>query len=185
MRQLSARRRRRLTSQSPTVCSLFSLRRQIFCVFMSAQFVVFVHAEENLFAVWESVACVQKKKKWLLWVQSMTSCLIRMRVGGCRLPRPSLRRMYSLNCEESTPPPHEPVIQNPLCCNRSNTCSHTKTTATWKWDSRHFLQRGVEVKSNVCSHYSALSFLDHHLHLVDNYDVTFSPKEEVWLCAPK
>lgn len=63
----------------------------------------------------------------LLCVQSMSSCLIRMRVGGCLLPRPSLRKMYSLNWEESTPPPHEPVIQNPLCCNRSNTCSHTQT----------------------------------------------------------
>lgn len=50
-------------------------------------------------------------------VQSLNSSLI-------WLALPHLHRMYSLNREESTPPPHEHVIQKPLCCNRSSTCSH-------------------------------------------------------------
>lgn len=86
-------------------------------------------------------------------VQSLSSSLIRIRVGGCRLPKPSLRRMYSLNWEESTPPPHEHVIQNPLCCNRSNTCSHTHTKQqqTQEWDliCRHFLHWSAEVNSTA------------------------------------
>lgn len=86
-------------------------------------------------------------------VQSLSSSLIGIRVGGCRLPKPSLRRMYSLNWEESTPPPHEHVIQNPLCCNRSNTCSHTHTKQqqTQEWDliCRHFLHWSAEVNSTA------------------------------------
>lgn len=109
-----------------------------FCGFMSGPFGSFFHREMKLFSVCEIwpntgteqlLVCQQKwRLLWLcLWVHSTSSCLMRMRVGGCRLPRPSRRRMYSLNWEESTPPPHEHVIQNPLCCNRSNTCSHTQT----------------------------------------------------------
>lgn len=83
------------------------------------------------------------------WVQSMSSCLIWMRVEGCRLPLLSLLRMYSLNCEESTPPPHEHVIQNPLSCSRSNTCSHTQGKQEQTWDlTRSFWARHSDVFSN-------------------------------------
>lgn len=33
-----------------------------------------------------------------------------------------------MNWDESPPPPHEHVIQKPLRCNRSRTCSHTEKT---------------------------------------------------------
>lgn len=92
------------------------------CVPMSDQFVDLSNDEvSNLSTYLTEQMSVTSSKD-----HSRSSCLIGMRVGGCWLPRISLRRMYSLNWEESTPPPHEPVIQNPLCCNRSNTCSHTQ-----------------------------------------------------------
>lgn len=60
-------------------------------------------------------------------VQSSGSCFIRMTEGmrGVRLS--SRRRTYSLNWDESTPPPQEPTISNPRCCNRSRTCEDNKT----------------------------------------------------------
>lgn len=88
--------------------------------------------------------------------QSMSSCLICGRVGECR---PSLRRMYSLNWEESAPPPQEAVIQKPLCCNRSNTCSHSYTHTTVICDKqllsktfRYFPQQNAAVgQEGQCS----------------------------------
>lgn len=52
--------------------------------------------------------------------------MIRSSAGGRWLPLPSLCRKYSVNWDESTPPPHEQVIQKPLRWSRSRTCSHTK-----------------------------------------------------------
>lgn len=58
--------------------------------------------------------------------QSSSSSLMRGGTWGSLMPLPSLCRMYSLNWDESTPPPHEHTIQKPLCCNRSNTCRRTQ-----------------------------------------------------------
>lgn len=65
---------------------------------------------------------------FFLRVQSLISSLILVRVGGCWLLLPSLLRMYSLNWDESAPPPHEHVIWKPLCCKRSSTCSSKHKT---------------------------------------------------------
>lgn len=55
--------------------------------------------------------------------QSWSSSLIWVWVEGCGLLLPSLTRMYSLNWDESAPPPHEHVIRKPLLCKCSRTCS--------------------------------------------------------------
>lgn len=55
--------------------------------------------------------------------QSLSSSLIWVWVEGCGLLLPSLTRMYSLNWDESAPPPHEHVIRKPLLCKCSRTCS--------------------------------------------------------------
>lgn len=93
--------------------------------------------------------------QWVSPGQSWSSSLMWDRTWGCLLPLPSLCRMYSLNWEESTPPPHEHVIQKPLCCNRSKTCRRTKkrdkitgVTPTHPTRGRSLLRRRLPAQSS-------------------------------------
>lgn len=64
--------------------------------------------------------------------QSRGSCFIRMTEGARDVLLSSRLSTYSLNWEESTPPPHEPTISNPLCCNLSSTCKKEETNTNVK-----------------------------------------------------
>lgn len=58
--------------------------------------------------------------------QSRGSCFIRMTEGPRGVRRSSRRSTYSLNWDESTPPPQEPTTSKPRCCSRSRTCTELR-----------------------------------------------------------
>lgn len=92
--------------------------------------------------------------QWVSPGQSSSSSLMWASAWGCLLPLPSLCRMYSLNWDESTPPPHEHVIQKPLCWNRSKTCRRTNKRQNHGWDTNTPNERKVSAEaSSTCTEF--------------------------------